>query len=109
MLTLTVRSIAIVLVAFTLPTSARAADVAGSKETRALADFERVEGCIRTSLEVLIVDERDSVPPGGPVRGARIEVGIDRFDECTKEFVSGAFVIEPLTDDEFHIDKQLGS
>jgi hypothetical protein len=57
-LTLAVRTVALVLAAFTLPISARAADVAGSKETIVRAIFERVDGCVLTTLEVLVVDER---------------------------------------------------
>ena len=108
-LTLAVRTVALVLAAFTLPISARAADVAGSKETIVRAIFERLDGCVLTTLEVLVVDERESVPPGGPVTGARIEAGIEQLDECSHEFLSSAFVIDALTDEEFHIDNKLES
>lgn len=101
--------IAVALAAFTLSASAWAADVFGEKITIARAIFERVDGCIVSGVTVLIVDERESSPPGRPVQGAWIEAAIDRFDQCSGETVSFAFAIEALTDEEFHIDKKLES
>ena len=100
-LTVGVSTVAIILAEFTLPTSARAADVAGAKQTIARANFESVDGCIVMALELLVVEERESVPPGRPVTGARIEAGIEKFNQCTEQFESSAFVIEALTDEEF--------
>ena len=79
------------------------------RKTIVRAIFERLDGCVLTTLEVLVVDERESVPPGGPVTGARIEAGIEQLDECSHEFLSSAFVIDALTDEEFHIDNKLES
>jgi hypothetical protein len=94
-----------------LPTSAVAADVSVFRDNISIgrADFSSVDGCIVTFVEVLVVDERESSPPGQPIEGGRVEVGIAEFDECNQQDVSLAFGVTALSDDEFHIDKKLGS
>jgi len=105
------RTIATFFAAFVLPTVALAADVSvfGDNITIARADFSSVDGCIVTSAEVLIVDERESFPPGRPTTGTRVEVGIAEFNQCTQQDVSLAFGGAALSDDEFHIGKKLAS
>jgi hypothetical protein len=105
------RTIAVVLAAFVLPTAAWAVDTSVFHDniTIARADFSRVDGCIVTSAEVLIVDEKDSSPPGKPTKGGHVEVGIAEFDQCTQQDVSLAFGGAALSDDEFDIDKKLAS
>jgi len=105
------RTIAVFFAAFVLPTVASAADTSVFHDniTIARADFNRVDGCIVTFAEVLIVDEKDSSPPGKPTKGVHVEIGIAEFDQCTQQDVSLAFGGAALSTDEFHIDKKLAS
>jgi hypothetical protein len=106
-----VLALALILAAFTPPTTTWAGEVDRFrvKGPLAHADFSTTAGCIATDVMVEALDNIVHEPPGPPNSKSEVRVNISQFDFCDQDFILGAFGFAPLSDSAFHVRKDLES